>query len=136
MSRRKDSSDRDPAADRRDPVLRLAVAATALGMTMGIAPATVLGAGETEAAAPAAAATTDGAARKPDAVHLKITRERQSSGTQSKPDAAIHKDSRPDACCVKFPIPENEASRSVEAKQPAASGQPVKPGYDVATTKK
>lgn len=74
MSRRKDSSDRDPAADRRDPVLRLAVAATALGMTMGIAPATVLGAGETEAAAPAAAATTDGAARKPDAVHLKITR--------------------------------------------------------------
>lgn len=116
MSRRRDSSDRGPAADRRDPVLRLAVAVTALGMTMGIAPATVLGAGETEAAASAPAATTAGAARKPD--------------------AAIQKYSRPDTCCVKFPIPENEASRPAEAKQPAASGQPVKPGYDVATTKK
>jgi len=135
MSRRRNSSARGTATEKGDPVLRLAVAATALGMTMGIAPATVLAAGEAEAAVLAPVATADGTARKPDATYHKVEL-RQAAGTQAKPDGVIQKYTRPDVCCMKFRVPRKEEPASAEAKQPAASGQPVKPGYDVATTKK
>ncbi|MCC7259388.1 MAG: hypothetical protein IT486_13565 [Gammaproteobacteria bacterium] len=138
----------------RDQTLRLAVAATTLGMTMGIAPAAVLGADEAPVReAPSKvqddAATTgkaggaymkydsvDGEARMsaPGAAQHKFEKiERPAAGNakvQAPPAAGNVKGEKPPAA-----IHKGETSEAASQKAGQASGA-GRPTYDLATGKK
>lgn len=127
-----------PHADRQDQTLRLAMAATALGMTMGIAPTAVLSADAPQA--DPAAGTLQSADPKPAAGYIKfdsIKGERADSGNKAKSAAGYVKfdsiegeraaagtEAKPAAGHIKFDSIKGERADSGTEAKPAAASQP------------
>ncbi len=113
MSKSRNPSAMDSNARTRDQALRLAVAATSLGMAMGIAPATVLGADEVAQPTAAPSSQTQDAAGKPDVRFEKIPVTQQESARQT-PDGKFLKIDTSKSSDEKTPIREQGATRGTQ----------------------
>lgn len=149
MSRRKRSGG-EAKPEKRDQAMRLAVAATTLGMTMGIVPASVLGAEEAQSASKASPQVQDSAgAEKPSSRKVKLDPvefnidDKDAAAKASAPGAgnfkhekvelppaAMHKGEKPGAVMHKGEQPEAATQKSGQASGPGG------PTYDLATSKK
>lgn len=144
MNKDKESPVTGQGPEKRDPVLRLAVAATALGMTMGMAPAAVLGADEPPAGAgkPSMQAPEQGTDR-PAAGHMKFGGV-EGEVAPGKPPATMHKQQKIDAITHKqqkigqpdAAFHKGESAPDSAVQKQEKTSKPGGPTWDLAPNKK